>query len=161
MLKHFGLVAYFAAVRNDAKASSAWPKHKNYDWHDDCCELKTTACYLVLPRQIGRRVDCEASEMEYEFGSIVLQSSKASFITMPTLDDKEKRVRQFQLALRTLELSPYVHTSQLRDTVSAHMTGQVKGEGSSDGKQDAKSADKENLEDSKIPRVTFCSPFAC
>ena len=60
------------------------------------------------------------SEMEADCGGAIIRGAQASFVAPPTLDYREKRVKQFQRALRILKLQPYAHPSQLNETVSAH-----------------------------------------
>lgn len=43
----------------------------------------------------------------------------SALVEMPKLKDREKRVKQFNRARRTLQLEPFVHHSQLESTVAA------------------------------------------
>ena len=56
--------------------------------------------------------------MEADGGSARIRAAQSALVTLPTLGDKQKRARQFQLALRALKLEPFVHKSQLTEPVS-------------------------------------------
>lgn len=58
-------------------------------------------------------------ELEAECGCVFIRGAQSSFVALPTLDDKAKKAKQFQRALRILKLQPFVHASQLNTTVSA------------------------------------------
>ena len=120
--KHFGLEAMFIPTRKASGKAAQWPDDPNHKWHD-LDEIKSTICYLTLPRKDSTEQSFDASEMEAMNGFWFIQSAQSSFVDVPTLSNRETRIRQFRNALRTLKLDPYIHPSQLKDTVSAEKGG--------------------------------------
>ena len=156
LLKHFGLEAYFATTRRALGDSTPWPKHKNHRWHYPAEELQTTTCYLILPRQSSEEREYAASDMEVECGGALVRGAIASFVTPPVLDNKEKRVKQFQRALRMLKLQPYAHSSQLNDTVSAQADDNADNE-TSESEEEGDTVESEGNEKSKVYIVPPCA----
>lgn len=76
-------------------------------------EMKTTICYLTMPKVTSYNAEYETSEFEDMMPQIDIESSESCLIQLPTIADKEKCSAQFKRALRTLRLKPYVHPSQL------------------------------------------------
>lgn len=52
-------------------------------------------------------------------GPATIEGAQSSFVALPDLLKRGKRVKQFQRALRILRLRPCVHQSQLNDTAAA------------------------------------------
>jgi hypothetical protein len=76
---------------------------------------------LTLPRIAAKNEEYPVSQIEAECGSSYVQGMHSSFIQLPDLSGREKKIKQFRRALTTLKLQPYVHPSQLRVTVSAEI----------------------------------------
>lgn len=91
----------------------------NHDWHDYMEPLRTTLSYLTLPRTTARIRTYGISEMEADCGYASIEGAQSSFIMLPNTATKERRVKQFNRALRVLQLTPYIHPGQLDETISA------------------------------------------
>ena len=137
--KHFGLEAFFAPTRKTAGSNAPWTEDPNHKWHVSE-ELKTTICYLTLPYKASSKQNFESSEMEEDCGSWLVEGTQSSFVELPTLANRAKRVKQFRHALRSLMLAPYVHPSQLNDTVTAEVAGKCV-EGKEEDDSDRKMSD--------------------
>ncbi|KAK3706662.1 hypothetical protein LTR37_012671 [Vermiconidia calcicola] len=114
--KHFGLCAHFSTTRVALEDPKAWPSDPKHDWHMED-ELQTTICYLTLPTQMTAKKTFGLSEIELHGGGASIPGTRSSLVHLPTLHQREERVKQFKHALRTLKLEPYVHLSQLNDVV--------------------------------------------
>ena len=116
--KHFGLEVFFATTRIADGEAAPWPSDPNYKWHLGRA-LQTTICYLTLPRRAPGKATFSADEMEADYRSSTINAAQSYFIEIPSQQNRDLRSKQFQRALRTLRLKPYIHASQLNFTVSA------------------------------------------
>lgn len=98
-----------------------WEEHANHRWHN-VEEMKTTICYLTLPRAPTKQKSYQISETEANCGDALLRGVQSSIIQLPDLANREKRVKQFRRALRVLQLKPYIHPSQLQTTATTEPT---------------------------------------
>lgn len=65
-----------------------------------------------------KRKSYTVSELEADCGGAVLRGVRSSILQLPDLSKREKRVKQFRKAMRTLQLEPFVHPSQLQTIVT-------------------------------------------
>ncbi|KAK3650346.1 hypothetical protein LTR56_006322 [Elasticomyces elasticus] len=111
MLKqHFGLEAYLASTVVDGNNEGRWPKHKSHRYHDSS-ELKTTLCYLTLPKRLAPEGVFHAEEA---YGDIPdsPDAAQAIEVEIHSLSITDEQRRRFQRALKTLGLEVYLHPSQ-------------------------------------------------
>jgi hypothetical protein len=133
VIKHFGLEVYFATTRRPTLPEhSTWPSHPNHDWHYPGDELRTTTCYVILPRQGSNSLSYSLSEVEADCGFANVQAAQSLLVEMPRLQDKEETAKQFHRMLRILKLQPHVHESQLNSRVSANTKQTVGAESKDD-----------------------------
>ena len=59
-------------------------------------------------------------EMEAECGFAHVQALQSCFVNICGSGQREKMVKQFHRALRILKLEPFIHPSQLNETISTH-----------------------------------------
>lgn len=100
-------------------SGAPWLDDPNHKWHWPAEELRTTICYLTLPKKTARKKEFPCSDMEIESVSAHIEGTQSSFVQLPTIADKDQRKAQFQRALRLLKLEPYIHPSQLGETITA------------------------------------------
>lgn len=140
LLQRFGLEAFFAETHKSEESGSRGPAHENHDWHPGLEPLVTTVCYLTLPRQSIKARSYGLSEADMDSDSAFINAAQSSLVAMPQLNRSESRTEQFYRALRTLDLIPYVHESQLKSMVAAETKDLPKqtsnGDSSADQTQD-------------------------
>ena len=61
---------------------------------------------------------------------------QSSLVQIPSLEHREKQMKQFANALKTLRLEPYVHSSQLTQFVAADPLRNHLGSGQSEAKEE-------------------------
>lgn len=85
-------------------------------WHIE--PLETTICYLTLPKQMSSKRTYALNEFEAESGITVIDGAQSCFVQLAGTEERDKRMRQFRRVLRELRLEPYIHPSQLNETIS-------------------------------------------
>lgn len=90
------------------------------------------------------------SELEVDIGDAEVSSLQSSFVQLPSQVDHEKRVKQFSTALRTLKLKPYVHPSQLQDTLVPDSTAEAKD---SSADNDKSHTTRKKTSNGKLPSI--------
>jgi hypothetical protein len=110
LLKHFGLQVIFNQTRINDMNRLAWPKDKRYLWHDDN-DMRTTLCFLALPKSKLSNGRYESSQMEADMDGADMQSGQAHQIDLQELASGSESSPRFLHALRVLDLKPYVHPS--------------------------------------------------
>ncbi|KAK5675940.1 hypothetical protein LTR17_027754 [Elasticomyces elasticus] len=111
MLKyHFGLEVYLANTVVDEEYAERWPKHKSHRYHDSS-ELKTTLCYLTLPKRLAPESVFHAVEA-YGDTPDSPDAAQAIEVDIHSLSITDEQRRRFRRALKTLGLGVHLHTSQ-------------------------------------------------
>lgn len=124
LLKHFGLEAFFAHTRKTIDESAPWTADDEHAWHsEDMFSWQTTICYLTLPREAAAKRKYGINEMEADGGYAHIEGFSSSMVTLPDIARREVMDQQFLKALRTLDLKPYIHPSQLVDNVAPRRLG--------------------------------------
>lgn len=90
--------------------------------------MQTTTCYLTLPRRSSDESKYSAVEFEEGDEFPCIEVGEAWFVDLPTLEQREKHVRQFKLVRRQLRLKPSIHPSQLTKRISAEADAKDSGE---------------------------------
>lgn len=140
LLERFGLEAFFAEAHQAAKPAQ-WTTDPNYAWHE-FTTLKTTISYLAIPNEMQNRYiyhDNDGAALGGLFSETYAVQS--SFVRFPAADDKEKRTKRIQTALRNLRLRPYIHPSQLIEPVCTHAIGPRVGAYQRENDRDKKKQD--------------------
>ncbi|RMY14627.1 hypothetical protein D0868_01341 [Hortaea werneckii] len=109
--RHFGLEAFFASTKID-RENLKWPRDFQYRWHAPS-DLRTTICYLTLPRTggpSGRLVNGSTKEKQ---GRVLVEAAQALAVDLEsTAAPIANMRRRFTFAMKTLALTPSVHPSQ-------------------------------------------------
>ncbi|KAK5175140.1 uncharacterized protein LTR77_000277 [Saxophila tyrrhenica] len=156
LYKHFGLAAYFARTRITDEELKKWPEDNNHDLHYGE-PLQTTTCFITLPRQAGESLSYGITEVEGSNGFADVAAAQSLLVDLPILRNKEQTSKQFHRLLRTLELQPYVHESQLRSRISAQTVPITKVTGGTkDSSQDVnKSRNKAAFDKMEWPQLVM------
>ena len=103
--------------------------------------------------------------MEADCGSFEMEGAQSSFVDLTSTTNKDQRTKQIGRALRVLKLKPYIHPSQLNDTITPETSGKERynkpPEGEPDGSADKtkgaakKGATKKNAAKVKWPRLVM------
>ena len=120
MHRFFGLEVLYANTARNQEAR--WPSHKNYRWHDED-DLKTTLCFLTLPKRLASEglyfpsKRLEIARLQDRLGGAPgLDVAQALQVNLAGLTITEEERRRFQKILMVLSLQPYLHLSQEDDT---------------------------------------------
>ncbi|KAI7164145.1 hypothetical protein KC349_g930 [Hortaea werneckii] len=111
LLQHFGLEAFFASTKIDYQ-NLKWPREFQYRWHAQS-DLRTTICYLTLPRTGGPSGRFFNGSTEEKQGRILVEAAQALPVDLAsTAAPIANMRRRFTFAMKTLALTPSVHPSQ-------------------------------------------------
>ncbi|RMX99084.1 hypothetical protein D0867_12225 [Hortaea werneckii] len=111
LLQHFGLEAFFASTKID-RQNLKWPRDFQYRWHAPS-DLRTTICYLTLPRAGGPSGMFANGSTEEKQGRVLVEAAQALLVDLAsTAAPIANMRRRFTFAMKTLALTPSVHPSQ-------------------------------------------------
>ncbi|KAI6822601.1 hypothetical protein KC340_g12133 [Hortaea werneckii] len=111
LLQHFGLEAFFASTKIDYENRS-WPRDFQYRWHAPS-DVRTTICYLTLPRVGGPSGRFANSCTDEDKGRVFVEAAQALPVDLTsTAAPVANMRRRFTAAMKALALTPSVHPSQ-------------------------------------------------
>ena len=88
------------------------------------------------------------SDLEAEDGYVSVPFVRSSFVKLSSIGNRARRVSQFRRALRTLKVKPFVHPSQLNETIESMVLPDSDDDAGNGESNEVDSGDQESDEES-------------